>query len=69
MCSAVVGEPVVEHCLSGLNACVMAYGQTGAGEQAALRLVTHVRVHANAQSVKLRSPSRVALPEVHLRMS
>ena len=27
---AVVGLPVVEHCMSGLNASVFAYGQTGA---------------------------------------
>lgn len=28
--AAVVGLPVVEHCMSGLNASVFAYGQTGA---------------------------------------
>ena len=28
--AAVVGLPVVEHCMSGLNASIFAYGQTGA---------------------------------------
>lgn len=26
------GEPLVEHCLAGLNCCILAFGQTGTGK-------------------------------------
>jgi chromosomal replication initiation ATPase DnaA len=31
-CTAVVGRPTVENCLSGFNSSVFAYGQTGSGK-------------------------------------